>query len=444
MPSAQDCAERLREQAYRTLLPQIRDLEQELHTFNNSLSSGFHQLGQRLDALSHIELPTTEPVLNEILGDVIRETDNRASDLLLFAHTLRQKETQEEILSLLLDGAHKYFPRTALFAVRGSRFVGWSSRGYPGGLEDTIRSCTFLRSEAAKLEEVLNTEGPVTIAGFQECAPLDFLNGKSRGVHCLIPLRVLQRPVALLLAEGLEDSPNDRNVLSILAEFATLRLENIALRILYQLTASKPEFEFPVQAETAVPSAPSIAAEPAATPAHPAIALAGPREEPEHVLESRSDPELEESVQTPLPEAEMAAEAEQGQIDIPGSHAEIEAQASEPEPLKVQAQEPQPAQDTRPLPEEEKLHSDAKRFARLLVSEIKLYNEHHVVGGRENRDLYLRLKRDIDRSREMYEKRVSPQVSRKIDYFHDEIIRILGDNDPSTLGSDYPGPRVES
>ena len=79
-----------------------------------------------------------------------------------------------------------------------------------------------------------------------------------------------------------------------------------------------------------------------------------------------------------------------------------------------------------------------------LVSEIKLYNEHHVVEGRENQDLYLRLKRDIDRSREMYEKRVSPNVSRKIDYFHDEIIRILGDNDPSTLGSDYPGPRVES
>ena len=45
----------------------------------------------------------------------------------------------------------------------------------------------------------------------------------------------------------------------------------------------------------------------------------------------------------------------------------------------------------------------------------------------------------------MYEKRVSVQVSRRVDYFfHDEIIRILGDNDPLTLGSDYPGPRVES
>jgi hypothetical protein len=42
----------------------------------------------------------------------------------------------------------------------------------------------------------------------------------------------------------------------------------------------------------------------------------------------------------------------------------------------------------------------------------------------------------------MYEKRISPAVSQKIDYFHDEIIRILGDNDASALGSDYPGPKT--
>jgi hypothetical protein len=103
-----------------------------------------------------------------------------------------------------------------------------------------------------------------------------------------------------------------------------------------------------------------------------------------------------------------------------------------------------PLETSLPVPEEEKLHSDAKRFARLLVSEIKLYNENPVAEGRQNGDLYLRLKRDIDRSREMYEKRISPIVARKIDYFHDEIVRILGDNDLSTLGSDYPGPRIES
>ena len=103
-----------------------------------------------------------------------------------------------------------------------------------------------------------------------------------------------------------------------------------------------------------------------------------------------------------------------------------------------------PMEVVRELSEEEKAHSEAKRFARLLVQEIKLYNEQKVAEGRKNKDIYVRLKRDIDRSRDMYEKRVSPIVTHKVDYFHDELIRLLGDNDPATLGSDYPGPRVES
>ncbi len=95
-------------------------------------------------------------------------------------------------------------------------------------------------------------------------------------------------------------------------------------------------------------------------------------------------------------------------------------------------------------PDQEKQHADARRFARLLVSEIKLYNEHKVAEGRANRDLYDRLKRDIDRSREMYQKRVPSAVTMKLDYLHDEIVRILADGDPAKLGSDYPGPRTES
>jgi hypothetical protein len=125
------------------------------------------------------------------------------------------------------------------------------------------------------------------------------------------------------------------------------------------------------------------------------------------------------------------------------------SQPPAPAPAEVPAEpaiKPQlvPTDESQRFAEEERLHSDAKRFARLLVSEIKLYNEQRVHEGRENRDIYVRLKRDIDRSREMYQKRVSPTVSRKVDYFHDELIRILGDNDPSHLGSDYPGPLVES
>lgn len=92
--------------------------------------------------------------------------------------------------------------------------------------------------------------------------------------------------------------------------------------------------------------------------------------------------------------------------------------------------------------DEERLHNDARRFARLLVSEIKLYNEQKVSEGRANRDLYDRLKDDIDRSRQMYEKRVSPNVAAKFDYFYDEMVSTLAEGDASRLGSDYPKPSI--
>jgi len=92
--------------------------------------------------------------------------------------------------------------------------------------------------------------------------------------------------------------------------------------------------------------------------------------------------------------------------------------------------------------DERRLHNDARRFARLLVSEIKLYNEQKVKEGRESSDLYERLREAIDRSREMYEKRVQPPVAAKFDYFHYEIISSLADGDEGKLGSSYPGTNV--
>ena len=85
-------------------------------------------------------------------------------------------------------------------------------------------------------------------------------------------------------------------------------------------------------------------------------------------------------------------------------------------------------------PDEERKHEEAKRFARLLVSEIRLYNEQAVVEGRQTRDIYRRLKEDIDRSREMFEQRVPAEVRAQSNYFFDELVRILADGDADALG----------
>lgn len=92
--------------------------------------------------------------------------------------------------------------------------------------------------------------------------------------------------------------------------------------------------------------------------------------------------------------------------------------------------------------EERRYHNEARRFARLLVSEIKLYNQQKVEEGRRAGDLYDRLREAIDRSREMYDKRVKPSVASKFDYFHYELVQSLAEGDASKLGPNYPGPKT--
>jgi hypothetical protein len=92
--------------------------------------------------------------------------------------------------------------------------------------------------------------------------------------------------------------------------------------------------------------------------------------------------------------------------------------------------------------EEKRQHQDARRFARLLVSEIKLYNEPKVVEGRAQGNLYERLREYVDRSREMYDKRVKNNITAKYDYFHHELVNTLAEGDESKLGEDYPRATV--
>jgi hypothetical protein len=77
----------------------------------------------------------------------------------------------------------------------------------------------------------------------------------------------------------------------------------------------------------------------------------------------------------------------------------------------------------------------ARRYARLLISEIKLYNEGAVRMGREQRDLLSRLRDEIGRARSLYEERVPQTVTARDRYFDDELRQILADGDASRLGN---------
>jgi hypothetical protein len=87
--------------------------------------------------------------------------------------------------------------------------------------------------------------------------------------------------------------------------------------------------------------------------------------------------------------------------------------------------------------DEDELHKQARRFAKLLVEEIKLYNQPRVEEGRQHKDLYDRLKVDIEKSRSTYDKRYAESAVASADYFTQELIRILADNDASLMGAGF-------
>lgn len=75
----------------------------------------------------------------------------------------------------------------------------------------------------------------------------------------------------------------------------------------------------------------------------------------------------------------------------------------------------------------------ARRYARLLVSEIKLYHEDSVAAGRRDRDLGSRLGGEIARARMLYEQRIPAHIRALAPYFDDELVKTLADGDRSLL-----------
>lgn len=89
--------------------------------------------------------------------------------------------------------------------------------------------------------------------------------------------------------------------------------------------------------------------------------------------------------------------------------------------------------------DDQELHSRAQRFARVRVAEMRLYQPDHVRKGRENSCLYTALRGEMDRSRTQF-KHEFMTIPSMLDYFHNEVVRTLANDDESLLGPEYPGP----
>ena len=77
----------------------------------------------------------------------------------------------------------------------------------------------------------------------------------------------------------------------------------------------------------------------------------------------------------------------------------------------------------------------ARRTARLLVAEIRLFNEPAVDEARKQGNLLSRLAPEIATARQAYNDRVPAGVRSTTDYFHQELVRTLAGGDAKLLGN---------
>jgi len=370
------------------------------------------KLGQQIEELRTRQRQLEEAIQSELdaVAKAAPATVAAASDasferLLGSVRNLITATLPEQVFDVLTEEAGQMGTRAAVFDVRGKAAWGASMRGF-GTDPKTFRALVVSLSQENPFRQAYETGGHVDLTAEQLRRVrnvFDKFKPATEDVILLLPIRSAGSVSAISYFDT--GGKNDKlpvDALKILAEFAGAQLDRL-MALSGGVPARETTEEVPVPEAAAVELAEAPVAEAPAAEAEPL-----PPEEP--------------AIEAPLP-AESAA---------------IEASPPPPPPPTTAA-----GVDLSQLSDEEqKAHKDAKRFAKLLVSEIELYNKTKVSDGRKNKDLYKRLKADIERSRQTYEKRFGKTVAKQYDYFHEELVRTLAANDAPALGGEYPGPSV--
>lgn len=407
-----DAIRQLREQfgwALKSQAEKIEKLAQGLNLLQNGQRQLEEAAAQLMDPLE----------TNKANGD--KPNPLSPSNILLSVRNLAAATYADQVFASLAGEAARMNVRSVVFDVRGRAAWGSCACGFIPDLSDEVLK---------KLVIPLNQDGPfrsavekgdaVEISGETLAACRNVMANLCPALNArilLIPVRSAGSVAALLYADTSEKRDSALiDSLKLLAEFAGAQID--------RLMGMSGVFA----GENAAPHRGNNEA---------ASKLAAP------ALETETEAQGPEAAVKP--EFQQAATAETG-LGAPMSELPAEEEAllssADAAGLAGEPLAPSEAATTQPGEKEEKVHRDAQRFSRLLVSEIELYNKKSVEEGRKNRDLYQRLKKDIDRSRETYEKRFANTVASRVDYFHQELVRTLAENDPSLLGSGYPGPSV--
>src|SRR5579862_2184148 len=306
--------------------------------------------------------------------------------------------TQKEILRALLDAGSLYGSRVALFVVKAGAANGWQGRGF--GAEDAVKDFALDMSAGPAAHAYHNRNAtPANIAEMDRRFVEQF-GGPNNEQILVLPLVLKDKVAALLYADGGGEGMLDGASLEVLVMATSAWLEVVSLR-----KQALRDFG---------DAAASMAPPPVAAPVQAV-----------QTVSSFSDPFAAHTPKHTAPKpAEPAAEL-----------VEVAASAS------VNSAASAPATATDPFagmsPDDADTHRKAQRFARLLVDEIKLYNQAKVAEGRRNKDLYDRLKEDIEKSRSTFQKRYGSTAAASGDYFNQELIRSLAEDDVTLLGPNF-------
>jgi hypothetical protein len=444
-------------------------------TFLPQIKKSINELEERIE--------TERPVVEAVAAPAVSGGALRVKSAV---QLIERGRSQVDILNSLLEQCLEFGSRAALLILRGETFSGWKGVGFSaqGGNDETIKRFNAAPGLIPELDRVLHEEKVVCWDG----ANLSTRFGVAASeIAVLVPMVIKDKVAAAVYVDAVgEGTPKfDQAAIELLVFATGLLVDTLSIRkkipspSLSGDAPDHPAFERTTTSGPAFAAAPVVAPASAATaaPKSPAPAAASAENQP---VPMRTDAgtvainaaQLREmmAAQRPsfnVPSAEDfggggAAPAPQSTMRVPMQAPAAEPPAppvppvSAPEPPKPAAPNPAtPAlgSDDRPstqyIPpaglargsagggpptEDAKKHDEARRFARLLVSEIKLYNESKVEQGRKNKDLYERLKEDIDRSRQMYDERISDDVRKVSNYFYDELVRILADGHADALG----------
>ena len=78
-------------------------------------------------------------------------------------------------------------------------------------------------------------------------------------------------------------------------------------------------------------------------------------------------------------------------------------------------------------------HDEARRFARLVATDIRLYNEEAVAHGRVEGDLAVRLGEQMQKGRESFERRFPSLGQEGMSILRDSFVQVLAGGDASLI-----------